>query len=443
MGAGNQSDAPKPALFRLGWPHRILGPAPGLREINLVCWAALGAFVVLRIVVPAAIQIKTGVPMLHIMPADFTYYYGDGLIANHYPLAGFYDYPLQAATYNSIYPLSSGVYGMQPYPPFIPLFFGFFARLPFAVAFGLWMLLSLILYITGVRAAARSFFAVEPLKVSLILCFALAFYPFFIATMINGQLSAIAVFAIGVAFALERRDKLIQSGLVLSLIIYKPTLCLLVVPMLLLTRRMKSLLGFAAGAAVLLAIPTLVGGFAVWPSYLRFLRVYGKEVSFSDRSGMPLSKHVDLGSCLLAVSGGRSGIVNIILAIVAAVVLLSLAWLGWRSVRAGRPAGSLVWAAALTWTLLINVYVPMYDASLAALAAVLTLGALKELRWTATAQWMILLCVLTEIASWYTSGIALEHGVQILSICIALFGAAQLWLLHKSVAALPAPEIAG
>jgi hypothetical protein len=415
------------------WPSALLGPPPDLKLLNLFCWSALAAFVLIRVGVPLFVQLRTGVPSLHILPADFIYYYGDGRIANEYPLARFYDYSLQTRIYNEIFPLQSGAYGMQPYPPWVPLFFSLYARLPFAVAFGLWMLTSLLLYLAGIRAAIGHMFRGEPLKVSLVFCLALGFYPFLIGTLINGQPSAAAVFAVGMAIALERRMKPFSSGLLLSLIAYKPTLCVLLVPMLLITRRFKAFSGFVSGVLLLMLLSTAFGGIAIWPAYARYLGVYRRVVSLSDRSGMPLSKHIDIGSCLLAVSGGRSALVGPLLVLITVCVLVALAVLGWRSAKCGPPVQSLTWATALTWTLLVNVYVPIYDAVLVTIAVVLLLSALKDPAWNASRDWVVLLAVLIIMVSWVTSAVALKYGVQLITIGLAILGVVQLWIFYRSV----------
>jgi hypothetical protein len=419
--------------IKFEWPNRLLGPAPGLKELNLGCWGALAAFLIIQLGVPLWVQFRTGVHSLHILPADFIYFYGIGRIANEFPLARLYDYSLQLQVFNQVFALHDGAYGPSPYPPFVALFFGPFARLPFNAAFAAWAGISLLLYVSGVCAALREFFPTEPLKVSLFVCFSLGFYPFLVGTLANGQLASVAVFAISAAFVLDRRGWPIASGLALSLLLYKPTLLLLLLPMMLLTRRFRALCGFISGGAILTLVATAFGGLEVWPAYARFLGLFGRVASLSDRSGLPLWKFVDLGSCIQAVSGGRSAIAMVVLLLAMMIVLLALAVLCFKSVSAGGTAQSLAWAAVLTWTLLINVYVPIYDSVFVVIAAALTLGALKELAWVEETGWMVLLSVLVVLTSWITSDVAMKHGIQPLSIALAVFGIAQLLLLRRSI----------
>jgi hypothetical protein len=415
------------------WPERILGPQPGLKEINIACWGLLVAFLVIGLGVPLWTQFRTGVGTVHILPADFIYFYGIGSIAGSHPLPQLYDYNLQLATFNRIFPLHDGAYGPSPYPPFVALFFIAFARLPFLTAYFSWLGVSLALYLAGIGAAVNGVFPGERLKVSLAFWFALALYPFVVGTLANGQLAAVAVFSAGLAVALEEKDRRFTSGLVLSILAYKPTLLLLLVPMLLITRRFRTFAGFAAGAAALVLVATAFGGIDVWPAYVRFLNLFGRIAVLGGHSGLPLDKFVDLHSFVEALPGGRTKVAGDLFYPIAGVLCGNLALSLWKSAGKGGPAQKLAWAATLTWTLLLNVYVPIYDSVLVVIAVILTVAALKELRWTAANRGVVLLAVLIVAGSWVTSGVAEAHGIQILSVLLGILGFGQLYLLHKAI----------
>ncbi len=417
------------------WPRQLLGPLPDLKIINIACWGLLASCLAVSLSVPLWVQLRTGADMLHLLPADFIYFYGIGQIAHHDGLASVYDFALQTKVFNGIYLLHDTAYGPSPYPPYVALFFSLFARLPFSWAFALWAILTLCMYVAGIRAILKSAAAFKPLERSLIVCFALAFYPFLIATLANGQLAAIAVCAVSLAFAFEKSNKPFASGLALSLVAYKPTLLLLLVPMLLLTRRFKTFAAFVAGVALLALVATAFGGISVWPAYLNFLKLFGRVAGFSDRSGLPLSKFIDLGSCLQLALGGKSSIASAALIAITCIVVIALAVLWWKSSSAGPAARSLAWATALTFTLLINVYVPIYDSVLAVVAVTITLSALRQQPSGAGAEATVFLSTLTLAASWFTIDIAAQFHVQILSIAIAAVGGTQLFLLAQSIRA--------
>ena len=431
----------------LRWPTEVLGPAPGLKELNVAAWGWLAAVLAIQFCVPLLLRIKAGADLIHIFPSDFVYFYGIGRIANGYPLAKLYDYSLQLKTFNEIFPFHShgGGYGPSPYPPFVALFFGLFARFPVVPAFFLWAGVSLALYLAGIAAAIHGVFPRERLKVSIVFASALAFCPFLHDTLANGQLSTLAVFGTGLAVMQERHSRPFASGLALSVLAYKPTLLLLLIPMLLLTRRFKAFGGFVTGSALLTLAATAFGGLQIWAAYARFLGVFSRFVGFKGQSTYDLSMYIDIKSFMQAVSGGWSRAELVFFMAVAIAMAAWLAVLFWNSAKAGRPAQSMVWATALTWTLLLNVYVPVYDSALLAIAAVLTLGALRELEWEAAMGGMSFLAIFAGVVSWELETIAQSRGIQFLPILLAVFGLSELYILRKAICQgllLKAPAIA-
>jgi len=417
------------------WPRRLLGPAPGLKELNLACWGLFIGFVLVPFFGPMIIGHRTGSVLSHILPVDFVYFYGIGKIAHEYPLTRLYDYPLQLKTFSDIYALHNGSsYGPSPYPPFVALFFSLFARLPFLPAYLLWVGISLVLYLMGIGAVARSVYPGEHLKQSLVFCFALGFYPFFISTLSNGQLAALAVFAVGMAIALELKHLPLLGGLALSVLAYKPTLLLLVVPMLLLTRRFRMFLAFVTGSAFWMLVATAFTGFAIWPQYLRFLSFFRSASVSHGQSLLSLWEYVDFTSFSFSIPGGRSIPALTVLACFTVAAAATLAVLLWRSAKGNSAAHLLAWAATLTWTLLLNLYVPVWDAILVILALLLTLGALKELAWRREAGWVIVLGFLMVLATWNMSSTTNRHGSQMMTLLLLVFGSMQLVLLYRVTA---------
>ena len=419
---------------RLRWPSEILGPMPGLNELHLACWTLVIVFFILRFCIPVWIQFKAGKGSIPVVPNDFIYFYGIGHIVKDYPAERLYDYGLQLQVFNEIYKPPTRAYGPSPYPPFVALFFSLFARIGFRLAFFLWMGCSLILYGVGIVAAVKDFFPGERIKISLIFCFAVAYYPFFWGIFVNGQLTSVAVCAVGLAVYLERRLRFFGSGLALSILAYKPTLLVLLIPMLLVTRRFRTLAGFATGGAALVLIGTGFGGIAIWPEYAQFLRLFGQLTGMNGQSALLLHKYVDLNSFLQAIVGGRTPATTVILIAIAVAVTATAAVLLWKSAGGCEAAQSLAWAATITWTLLLNVYVPMYDSVLVVIAAMLTLGAVKELKWDSAVRWIMTLSVMVFAVSWVTYDIAQAHRIQLLSIAFAVLGLTQLFLLYRVTA---------
>jgi hypothetical protein len=412
-------------------PARILGPLLDLKGMNVVCWTMFVTFLVVPLFVSLRVQFKTGSGSIRKFDSDFVYFYGIGHILNEYPAVNLYDYNLQQKIFNQIYPAHEALYGPSPYPPYVALFFRPFARVSFESAYLLWMGISLALYIAGIAATVKSVFPRERLKISLIFCFALAFYPFVFGTLLNGQLASVAVFSIGLAIFQERHSNPFCSGLALSLLAYKPTLLFLLLPMLFLTRRFKTLLGFITGTVILIVVATAFTGIDIWPAYAHMLAQFGHSAGLHDQSALQLWKYTDFVSSSYAILGGRSRAGVAILICLTSTIALGLAVLLWKSVARGRSAQYLAWAATLTWTLILNVYVPIYDSVLVTIAVVLTLGALKDLEWNVATRWIMLVSLLIFAVSWKTEVLAKSHGIQLFSIFLAALGLGQLFILYR------------
>jgi hypothetical protein len=191
--------------------------------------------------------------------------------------------------------------------------------------------------------------------------------------------------------------------------------------------------GFLAGSALLVAAATAFGGIQIWAAYVRFLSVFGRFVGFKGQSTYDLSLYVDIKSFIQAVCHGWSRFELVVFIAIAVAMAAWLAVLLWKSATAGRPAQSLAWAVTLTWTLLLNVYVPIYDSVLIVIAAVLTLGALRDLEWKAAMGWMTFLAVLISVGSWELELIAQSIGIQFAPVLLAIFGIAQLYILRRAI----------
>jgi hypothetical protein len=254
-----------------------------------------------------------------------------------------------------------------------------------------------------------------------------------ISTLANGQLASIAVASVGMAVLQETDSKPFRSGLALSVLTYKPSLLLLLIPMLFLTRRFKTLLGFMAGAAMLIAATTAFTGIQIWSAYAHILSQFGKVAGLNGHSSLNLPKFIDFNSFSYLFPGGRSWVGLAILFTVITTITAWLALLLWKSATGGRAVQYLAWASTLTWTLLLNVYVPIYDSILAVIAIILTLGALKQLKLSAAMGWAVFLSVLIFAVSWVTVPIAVSHQIQLLSILLGILGLGQLVLLSRAI----------
>ena len=147
-------------------------------------------------------------------------------------------------------------------------------------------------------------------------------------------------------------------------------------------------------------------------------------------------KYVDLNSFSYAVLDGRSPIA---LTFLVSFVIAIAIWAGvalWKSAGGNAPQRSLAWAVAISWTMLVNVYSPIYDSILIVIAIILAISALGELKWLRAREWVVLLAVLMFAIAWVTEPIAKNYGVQLLTLALLAFAMALTYLLQRANRAL-------
>lgn len=165
-----------------------------LKDASILCWALFIIFVA----APSVLLIKQNIPKENVLQQvperNFIFFYSMGRMLNERPATKLYNFELQEKTANGVHRLDKGnQYAPNPYPPFVAVFFRPFARMPFFAAYVLWLAISCLLYIAGLRIAARQFFPDDPVRRSLVFPLALSFFPF-LWIMNGGQLAAIAFF---------------------------------------------------------------------------------------------------------------------------------------------------------------------------------------------------------------------------------------------------------
>ena len=169
-------------------------------------------------------------------------------------------------------------------------------------------------------------------------------------------------------------------------------------------------------------------------SYLRMLLFFADN-STSAATGLKSWKYIDINSFSRLLFPELPGLRWGLVAVVLAIMLPLLARLWWRA--ASRPESqSLVWASAITWTLVLNLYLGIYDATLAALAALLVCDLWRRDAPPFSPPRRLLLLAL-YLVPWITQPLAKLTGVQTLTLTLALFGAWQLVMLRQREIARP------
>ena len=386
--------------------------------------------------------------------ADFGAFYVAGKIFNAERAAQIYDRALHHQKYLEQFP--DAVPDTQlPYvnAPFFILPFAILARLPYSWAYLFWVIISLGLYLAGFALIWKTLDAIPRDAWSVALLLSLSFMPFLVECLAGGQTSAIGFFFIALAISLERRGQYFLSGLVLAVCSYKPTLLLLIAPMLFITRRYRTVAGAAIGGGILALVSFLVVGAEGCRAYVNVL-LYFKDASTSSTSGLLSWKYVDVNSFFRLLLGGHTQLRWIMTAAAFAIGLPLLLREWWRSSVNDEVQPAMVWALTITATLVLNVYLGIYDSTLVVLSALMTTdcvlgarasrpqraerrevtGAFRESsndRKSLPASYqIILLCV--YVVPWLTQPLARLTHVQLFTLVLAGFGVWQLVQLQSN-----------
>jgi len=344
---------------------------------------------------------------------DFVYFYAASTILRDSSPENLYNPEIQEAACQKVLPIPNGepTYGSSPYPPFVALLFAPTARLPFWGAFRIHQAISFALYLFGLVLLLRRFFPAQPILSNIFLPFALAYLPWISNTWLNGQLSALGFIALAVALAEQKSGHLFRSGLALSVCLYKPTLLVLLIPMLLFRRQLRVLLGFAAGGCVLVGAATIAFGWHIWVAYARLVVSLGSLERLRQ-----LPQYVDLIAFFSLLTGTRFAGVLALLSTVIALAFLITAW------RRDKDGPQLAWAGAITWTLILSPYVPLYDTILIIPSMIASAAAFRLGRTNALPGSLLLIFV----GAWLSAALALLIHVQLLTVAIAVVGSLQI-----------------
>src|SRR5262249_30612609 len=142
----------------------------------------------------------------------------------------------------------------------------------------------------------------------------------------------------------EALQRPFSQGLGLSLGLYKPPLLVLILPMLVLARRWRTLAGFAVGSLVLAAVSLLAFGWQGCLAYVNHIITFSRIMQ-APTTGFPDWKFVDLVHFLGPLFGSHTGLRRIVGIAVALVVLPFLARSWWTIDRSGPDQRMLTWAA--------------------------------------------------------------------------------------------------
>ena len=390
--------------------------------INLLTADRARAYALLTLVAGSSLALMLFVVEPHRLTdnVDFPAFYNAGRIINEYPRGSLYNRELQQALYLELTPrvaTHSNLFFV--YTPFFALIFEPLALLPYLPALVCWMLICLVLFIAGFRLAwTAASLPVAYRTTGLVI--AIGFLPFYFLSLLVGQTVAFGFFWLALAVYFERKGRPFLSGCALALLLYKPPLLILLVPMLALTRRWRTLAGFSVGGVILGLVSLAVIGVSAAPAYFQMLVGFSHDKAIGRQ---PPWNYVDAYSFFSPVVGGR---ISLAIALVVAVVIvvIPLLLIAWRS----HPERA--WIHAITWTLVLNLYVPIQDSTLIILAALFSIRPpqLSQAGLSPGFRWLLLSLF---VIPWVARQSAGSYGFQPMTVALVAFGLYQFWMNLK------------
>jgi hypothetical protein len=316
--------------------------------------------------------------------------------------------------------------------PFLAVMLRPFAMLPYSWSYAAWVFTSLVLFASAFVLVWKTTALNERYR-TFALLMALSFEPFLVECLHGGQISAFGLIWISLAIYYAQTARAFASGLALSVCVYKPTLLPVILPMLLIMRQWRTLGGFFAGATGLAAISLATVGAHACLDYLRMLVGYFGKSTGAGSSGLQVWKFIDLNS-FLKLLGVPSAIAFVVLGGVGLLVFRNVWNARPKDHQSARRILPLAWASAITWTLVLNVYVGVYDSVMLIPSIVLTCAALlRRVGDTGRNLPLRFRCLLLVIwlLPWVSGLIARDVGVQTYTIALLILGSYQLKLLSK------------
>ena len=363
-------------------------------------------------------------------PEEFMAFYTVGRMLNEssYRL---YDSTEFLRQYDRLFPREAGGAPLYAHAPFEALMFRPFAYLPFKTALVAWQVTSIVLISVAFVLIWRSGAALPRSSLPLALVLALSFQPIAVALIFNGQVSALVFFWLALALWLDRRDRQYGAGAALALCLAKPTLLILLLPMLAVGRRWRTIAGFLTGAAMLAGVSWLLVGGQGNVEYVLTLLRFGRVTTASDEVFSPPSLYVDLNSFTRMLTGWPGTVSLIVVAATGALLAPLFVGLWRRAPQRWTTAWALTWASTITWTTLLNIYVPRYDTAIIVLGALLMVDALLARDADGLRGMPQVLFAVLYVTVW-VEPVPLGGGVlQPYTVVVAALGAHQLWLARS------------
>ena len=365
---------------------------------------------------------------------DYSCFYVAGKLLNEYSPDKLYDFRLQNELLHSLLPKIS-LNKQLPYlnAPFFALIFKPLSRLPFMASYFSWILVSVILFIIGFKLFLKTLRSIPQKSSNVALLLALSFEPFLMESIFGGNSSAIAFFSFALFLYFLHFKREILSGLSLGILLYKPTLLIIILPMIFIARKIKIFLGFLISCIGMMLLSILTVGFDTFFQYIRFLigvsgSTLRSEVIF------PIWKYVDIFSFSQLLLGTISQEILIKIIIISFIPIIFLIRLWHKIDCLNIDNQNLLVASTITMTTIINMHFGIYDTVIIILPIMLTADILyrysKIQNSEGLNQGFKALLLFIYILPWVSQHMARITGFQLFSFAIAIMGGYQIFLAY-------------
>lgn len=270
------------------------------------------------------------------------------------------------------------------HPPFEAILFEPIAKLSYTGAYVLWGAVNVLLWLLFL-SVLRPFAPVPRMDLHYFMLCSL-FFPIWSALM-QGQTSILLLVSFSLTFVLLERHKDYQAGIFLGLGLFKFPLVLPFAAICFLRSKWKMMMGFATAATLLAALSFLAVGPAGVISYIRMLAAAAGKSSALPYATLKPWEMPTLTSFLMTflVPSVSPRLVAIAAAVLGGILVLITAgiWRYHEKSAAGNSSG-LMFAGALTVSLITSPYLNVHDLSLMLIAVLLVLGSPQ---WASRSPW--------------------------------------------------------
>ena len=407
----------------------LLGPAPKGREIEVACCTAILVALLLLGVTAGT----DGKFMGWRAGQDFSSFYNAGRILNRGLAGQLYDLKLQTALFHEVFPAENGT-SLFPNAPWFALLFRPLAWLPFRSAYLAWVGISIALYLAGIRLLWPAI--PDPSARRNVFLAAASFHPFVVETLISGQVTAVMFFLVAAGMRLLRDKRSFAAGFVFAACLYKPTMLLLIAPMLVFSRRWKAVAGIACGTVALAALSVVLIGPSSLTEYWQIMSSYRTMTADHRAAFLAWEKFIDGNHFFRLLPGGDSPAMTVA-AVCAGAFLLFLLMPAWvRSGGNNAAVTNAAWAATLTLTPVLNLHAQHYDAVLVVAGMLLAAESMGAIKDPPLRSAYFRLCLLLWALVWVSQTLTRETRLQVLTPLIALLGLVQLASLPRLAAGM-------